>query len=124
MSYQFLFLKKIELEKAKQIASVENAVALGSYEFERLCPHCNKLSTFKITSIKRNNEVFHARGLSDITMSLEAVYKIKCSNCKHDEELPITDINLPLILSHYNVLKEQINKINAIFTTDPDKGLI
>ena len=120
---QVPFLEKDELEKAKQIASVENAVALGSYEFERLCPHCNKLSTFKITSIKRNNEVFHARGLSDITMSLEAVYKIKCSNCKHDEELPITDINLPLILSHYNVPQEQINKINAIFTTDPDKGL-
>ena len=56
-------------------------------------------------------------------MSLEAVYKIKCSNCKHDEELPITDINLPLILSHYNVPQEQISKINAIFTTDPDKGL-
>ena len=120
---QVPFLEKDELEKAKQIASVENAVALGSYEFERLCPHCNKLSTFKITSIKRNNEVFHARGLSDITMSLEAVYKIKCSNCKHDEELSITDINLPLILSHYNVPQEQINKINAIFTTDPDKGL-
>lgn len=120
---QVPFLEKDELEKAKQIASVENAVALGSYEFERLCPHCNKLSTFKITSIKRNNEVFHARGLSDITTNLEAVYKIKCSNCKHDEELSITDINLPLILSHYNVPQEQINKINAIFTTDPDKGL-
>ena len=120
---QVPFLEKDELEKAKQIASVENAVALGSYEFERLCPHCNKLSTFKITSIKRNNEVFHARGLSEITTNLEAVYKIKCSNCKHDEELPITDINLPLILSHYNVPQEQINKINAIFTTDPDKGL-
>lgn len=120
---QVPFLEKDELEKAKQIASVENAVALGSYEFERLCPHCNKLSTFKITSIKRNNEVFHARGLSEITTNLEAVYKIKCSNCKHDEELSITDINLPLILSHYNVPQEQINKINAIFTTDPDKGL-
>ena len=120
---QVPFLEKDELEKAKQIASVENAVALGSYEFERLCPHCKKLSTFKITSIKRNNEVFHARGLSDITVNLEAVYKIKCSNCKHDEELPITDINLPLILSHYNVPQEQINKINAIFTTDPDKAL-
>lgn len=120
---QVPFLEKDELEKAKQIASVENAVALGSYEFERLCPHCNKLSTFKITSIKRNNEVFHARGLSDITTNLEAVYKIKCSNCKHDEELSITDINLPLILSHYNVPQEQINKINAIFTTDPDNGL-